>query len=165
MENINIKTKEYNITEKQFFKIISSLYYKRSKINLIIWGLLFVVNLVPLFTQPLSSALPGLMIWVIFFAILYGLTPLLAYKTAAQNKFVFQKTRVEIDIDFFTFFYDDGSLFKYRVSNFHKAENVREFYFLYVTKASIYYIPKAAFYTEADLQLFELMLKSKKLLA
>lgn len=164
MENINIKTKEYQITEKQFFKILSSLYYKRSQATLIIWGLLFVVNLAQLFTQPLSTALPGVIIFVLVFGILYGIAPFLGYKTAAQNKYVFQKTRVEIDTDFFTFYYEDGSLFKYKFSNFHKAEKEGEFYFLYVTKVSVYYIPKAAFYTEADIQLFELMLKSKKLL-
>ncbi|HEY9809160.1 MAG TPA: YcxB family protein [Halomicronema sp.] len=165
MENINIKTKEYQVTEKQFFKIISTLYYKRSKVSLGIFALILLLNLVQLYSQPLIVVLPPIIILGIIFSILYFLTPFLAYKTAAQNKYVFQQTRVEIETNFFTFFYDDGSLFKYRISNFYKAENAGEFYFLYVTKASIYYIPKAAFYTEADLQLFELMLKSKKLLA
>jgi hypothetical protein len=70
----------------------------------------------------------------------------------------------EIDENFISIYYEDGSLSKFRFDHLIKATKQSEFYLVYFSIQQFYYLPLAAFETEKDIHRFELFLEGKQLL-
>ena len=76
----------------------------------------------------------------------------------------FQNRYCEIDENFFTVFYEDGSISKLNYIHFIKVIKKSEYYFLYINQAQFYYLPIAAFESEKDIHRFDLFLQGKQLI-
>lgn len=158
---MQIKTKTFQISPKELRGIIATDYYKRMKVFFILLLILTSINIA------LAVILQRFDWWLIYFLglIAYFLSvPLwmrLQGRTSALN---FQSRYCEMDENFFTICFEDGSLTKMRYEHFMKVVKKGEYYFLYITKAQFHYLPVAAFELEKDIHRFDLFLEGKQLI-
>lgn len=158
---MQIKTKIFQTTPKELRYLLTIDYYRRMKITLII---LLVVALISIVSSLLQNFFDW---WIIYFLALiaYFLALPLFFqvqkRTSALN---FQNRYCEIDENFFTIFYEDGSMVKLNYAHFIQVMKKADYYFLYMTKAQFYYLPVAAFKSEKDIHRFELFLQGKQLI-
>lgn len=158
--SVYIKTKEFNVTVKEFRHLLASHYFKQMKFILIIFVILVIINFVF-----------GLISNDYFGAILFGV--LLAYYVSipyimnikkTQSKINFTRRFCEIDENFISFIYEDDSLVKIRFDHFIQVTKNLNYFLLYPIKNQFYYLPLESFNTEQELSRFELLMEGKQLL-
>ncbi|MDJ0616942.1 MAG: YcxB family protein [Calothrix sp. MO_192.B10] len=155
-----IKTKTYNLTVSEFRRLISADYFKRMKwffIILIIW-LLFNVFLAFFDNEQFWSMLIPLLLLVYLTAIPWMMS------SKGQSQLNFMSRYCEIDENFFTVCYEDGSIVKLKFEHFIKVVKRSEYYFFYITKNQFHYLPLAALETEQDIHRLDLFLEGKQLI-
>ncbi|OUL28992.1 YcxB family protein [Nostoc sp. 106C] len=156
-----IRTKKFQISPKELRGIIAVDYYKRMKLTLIIFSVLTVVNIIISIIQKEFSW------WLLYCLgfIAYILSvPLWLRLQGRTSELNFQSRYCEMDEDFFTIFFEDGSISKLRYEHFVKVIKKSEYYFLYITKVQFHYLPVAAFESEKDMHRFDLFLEGKQLI-
>ncbi|OUL31690.1 hypothetical protein BV378_01580 [Nostoc sp. RF31YmG] len=156
-----IRTKQFQISPKELRGIIAVDYYKRMKLTLIIFAVLTVVNIIISIIQKEFSW------WLLYCLgfIAYILSvPLWLHLQGRTSGLNFQSRYCEMDEDFFTIFFEDGSISKLRYEHFVKVIKKSEYYFLYITKVQFHYLPVAAFESEKDMHRFDLFLEGKQLI-
>ncbi|MDZ7961779.1 MAG: YcxB family protein [Aulosira sp. DedQUE10] len=158
---MQIKTKAFEISPKELRGIIAADYYKRMKFIFILLACFTLLNIALAVIQQRFDW------WLVYFLglIAYFLSvPLwmrLQGRTSALN---FQSRYCEMDENFFSVFFEDGSITKLRYEHFMKVIKKGEYYFLYVTKGQFHYLPIAAFESEKDMHRFDLFLEGKQLI-
>ncbi len=155
-----IKTKEFNLTEKQFRQVIALQYFKRMKNLFIIWSILAIIGLV---ISIISNDYFMLIVSLIVIAYYLSLPYWLNLKKT-QPPINFKKRFCEIDENFITFIYEDGSLVKLRFDNFIQVTKESNYYFLYTVKTQFHYLPVAVFNSEQEICRFDLLMEGKQLL-
>lgn len=158
-----IKTKEFNLTEQEFRKLIASHYFKQMRwliISIIfVIGIDFVLSI--MMTGNYLIAIAGL-----FFLAYFVSIPYIINLEKSQSKLNFKKRYCEIDETFISFVYEDGSLVKLKLEHFAQALKDSNNYLLYTTygKTQFHYLPIAAFNSEQEISRFDLLLEGKQLL-
>jgi YcxB-like protein len=156
-----IKTKQFQISPKELRGIIAVDYYKRMKLFLILFSVLAAINIIVSIIQQRFDW------WLVYFLGLIAYFLSVPYwlrlqgRTSALN---FQSRYCEMDENFITIFFEDGSISKLRYEHFTKVVKKGEFYFLYMTKTQFHYLPIAAFESEKDMHRFDLFLEGKQLI-
>jgi|LakMenE18May11ns_1017448.scaffolds.fasta_scaffold9434573_1 hypothetical protein len=158
---MNIKTKTFQVTPKQLKQLLINHYFKARKKILIMYTVMSIIFLILAFFDKyfINS--------VIFFSfLLIGLlvAPFLINMKKTQPVVNFIPRYWEIDENFISIYYEDGSLSKFRFDHLIKATKQSEFYLVYFSIQQFYYLPLAAFETEKDIHRFELFLEGKQLL-
>ena len=158
---MNIKTKEFNISEDEFRHITRGIYYKAIKFLLIMVAILAVTSiLTSIFSPPLNS----IAVLSIMFLGFLSFAPFIGNSAKAQSKLNFQNRICEITDNYFSMTYEDGSLSKIHFNNFVKITKESDWYFLYLTQVFFEYLPIRAFNSEDDINEFETLIKNKKLM-
>lgn len=159
---MQIKTKTFQATPKQLKQLLISHFLRQRKKLLIMCFIGMVV------TAILSIFEINWLAWTVYFAFLFlvlSLPPFLMNMKKTQPSANFLPRYWEIDSEFITIYFEDGSLSKFRFEHLCKAEKVSEYYLLYLTPAGYFhYLPIAAFENEQDINRFELFLESKQLM-
>jgi hypothetical protein len=159
---MNIKTKTFQVTPKQLKQLIINNYFKARKKILIMYTLILILFLTPAFFGKDSI---GSAKFFSFFFIGSLVAPFLINVKKTQAVVNFIPRYWEMDENFISIYYEDGSMSKFRFEHLVKAAKQSEFYLLYTTMAGqFHYLPISAFETEKDIHRFELFLESKQLM-
>lgn len=156
-----IKTKTFNISENELNYLLKISYYTSRKPLIIIFSILTVISIIIAIIDSRFTFLP------FYFTLLLALfiaLPSITNFAKSQPRFNFLNRFCEIDDNYFTINYDDGSLDKLNFNHFLKVVRRSEHYLLYVTKISFQYVPIRAFNSEEDINKFEKLVKIKKLM-
>lgn len=93
----------------------------------------------------------------LFFFLLISVKP-------EKDKLLFQKHSFEIDNNFLITYLEDKSNSKIKLSNIIRAVKKFRYYFLYVSQNQLICLSFDSFFSEKDRDIFESLLKTKKLL-
>jgi hypothetical protein len=104
-------------------------------------------------------------IYFAFLLLIMIISPFLINMKKVQPAANFIARYWEMDENFISIYYEDGSMSKFRFEHLVKAIKQSEFYLLYITMTGqFHYLPISAFETEKDIHRFELFLESKQLM-
>lgn len=158
---MNIKTKTFQVTPKQLKQLLINHYFKARKKILIIYTVMSILFFILAFFDKyfINSA-----IFVSFLLIGLLVAPFLINMKKTQPVANFILRYWEIDENFISIYYEDGSLSKFRFDHLIKVTKQSEFYLVYFSIQQFHYLPLAAFETEKDIHRFELFLEGKQLL-
>jgi hypothetical protein len=164
-----IKTKEIKLTPQ----LLLQIWYKGSykKLILLALSLALLLHVIYFFIVGLQTYMDT--IWgVIFICCLYAILVLFlrylrvrSFYFSKKNKIFYTPYHLEIDKQFIQKFKQDGTLDKLNWDNIVKVKKVGKNYITYFSKLNIIVIPMQAFSKEQDLEKFEEILKTRKLLA
>jgi len=158
---MSIKTKEFNISEEELRQVTRIVYYRTLKILLILMAIFSLIIVIE------SIILPSLTLIAIGFVAALGyylVFPFIRNPSKTQPKLNFKNRICELTDNYFNTTYEDGSLRKVHFSNYLKVTRESDWYFLYLTKVMFEYVPIRAFNSENDINEFETLMKSKKLM-
>ena len=158
---MQIKTKTFNVTPKELRQLIALHYFKQRKVLLIFVGVLALINVVFAFTVDFGNIM-AIYFLAIFIYLL--IVPFLINVKKINPRLNFINRSWQIDEDFITVIYEDGSMSKFRFEHFIKAVKQSEFYWLYTCPTQFHYVPFAAFESEKDISRFDFFLKGKQLI-
>ena len=157
-----IKTKEFNLTDKEFRQLLAYHYFKKIKNLIIFFSILTLISLV------VSILSRDYFLTILFLGLLayYVSIPRFMNLQKTQSKMIFCQRYCEIDDKFISFVYEDGSLVKLNFDTFTQVIRESNYYLLYTTyvKTQFHYLPVAAFNSEQDISRFELLMEGKKLI-
>lgn len=159
---MNIKSNEYQLTKKRLFQTYMDINLKRLGIFAFIYVILFGAAV---FFRLLN--IYWFIFVIVFFAVFLPfllILSILFYINSKANKIFYKKKRFEIDDDFITTYAEDGSLGKNKLDSIIKVVGTRKYYMLQISQAMFLYLPKSAFLSQEDINRFESLLRSKKLL-
>jgi hypothetical protein len=122
-----------------------------------------ILAIIALILTIFESAFSGILIGLVVGIVWLSCVPFLV-NMKLQPRLNFQKRYYEIDENFITTNYEDGSISKLKYEHFVKAVKQGEYYFLYITPAQFHYIPVAAFNLEDEIHRFDLLLQGKQLM-
>ncbi|MBH8572228.1 YcxB family protein [Nostocaceae cyanobacterium CENA369] len=158
---MQIKTKTFNITPKEFRQLLASYYFRQRRNLLISYGVLLVIT----FLLPFDEKLVFLRIYFLFLFAFGLVAPFFINLKKTQSILNFIARYWEIDENFISIYYEDGSLSKLRFEHLVKAIKLGEYYLLFMTAAGYFhYLPISAFESEKDIHRFDLFLKGKQLI-
>jgi hypothetical protein len=162
---MNIRTKEFNMSEAEFRHLIRIVYYKQvqNKIIIIMFGIITLLSII--------IAILVLRYATIWFAIasVTFLSYLLAFPYITDSaktliKLDFQNRTCEINDNYFSTTFEDGTSIKIHFNNYIKVTRESDWYFMYSTNTRFDYLPIRAFNSEDDINEFEAALRNKKLM-
>lgn len=147
---MEIKTKDFELTRKEYFKILMINYFR--------WWFIAFIFVIGIFLRKNWYWQIGLLycIWLIIYFWFYA--------NSKKNKIFFKRRRFEINDDFLIGYLEDGSLDKLKIDNIVKVIRKARYYLLYMSKSSFIYFPLEIFSSSEDINNFDALLKSKKLL-
>jgi len=157
-----IKSKEYQVTKKELYKIGAVNYFKKILIFALIY---FVIFGAAIFFGLVNMGWLITVILIFFVAMpLFVAISLLFYVNSKENKIFFKKRYFEIENNFLINHLDDGSSGRINIDNIIKVIKTAKYYLLYVSAIQFHYLPKSAFLSAEDIEKFDTLLKEKKLL-
>lgn len=160
---MNIKIKEFNISEDELRHVTSIVYYKQIKVVIIIFAIITAISIISAILIPRLFSIWLAAGCVIFLSYSLAL-PYLRKPVKTQIKLHFQNRTCEINDNYFSTTFEDGSSSKIHFSNYIKATRESDWYFLYLTNTYFEYLPIRAFNSEDDINEFEAALKTKRLM-
>ena len=160
---MQIRTKEFNVSPKELRQILINFYVPQLKSMAILYTTILLIALAAYFIFYSSVFLLLLGAATLVMAIALAV-PFIQNVKKQQNNLQFQQRHCEIDDEFISTFFEDGSSDKIKLDNFRRVVRKSGYYFLYLTKVQFYYVPIAAFHSEDDLKDFNDLLKEKELL-
>jgi hypothetical protein len=114
---------------------------------------------------PFDEKLVFLRIYFLFLFVFGLVAPFFINLKKTQSILNFIARYWEIDENFISIYYEDGSLSKLRFEHLVKAIKLGEYYLLFMTAAGYFhYLPISAFESEKDIHRFDLFLKGKQLI-
>ncbi len=160
---MQIRTKEFNVTPQELRQILMNFYIPHLRSMAILYTTILLIALTAyfIFYLPAFLLLLGAATLVMGIALA---VPFIQDVKKQQNNLQFQKRHCEIDDEFISTFFEDGSSDKLKLDNFRKVVRKSGYYFLYLTKIQFYYVPIASFHSEEDLKNFDDLLSEKALL-
>lgn len=161
---MNIKTKEFNVSKAEFRHITRIAYYKQMRIVIIISAIITAIVVVQAAFVPQSANIILAMQFVALLSSFLAI-PFLRNTSKVPPKLNFQNRTCEINADYFSMTYEDGSLSKVHFNNFIKVHREFSWYFLYLTRNGFEYLPLRVFNSEDNINAFETLIKNKKLMA
>jgi hypothetical protein len=149
-----IRTKEFTLSKKDCFLIITINYFKSR------WWLVTLLLLVLLY-----STIPHLRFLLVFASVAYLFWTIVwfwLFVNSKKNKIFFKKIYYEIDDEFITGYIEDSSLSKIKLSNIVKVVKTKKYYLLYISQIQFIYVPLNIFTSENDVNNFNLLLAQSK---
>lgn len=160
---MNIKTKEFNVSEAEFRHINRIVYYRQMKTVIIIFAIITVIVVIQATFTPQAADIIFAIQSVSVLSLLLAL-PYIINSAKAQGNIHFQNRTCEINDNYLSITLEDGSSSKTHFNNYIKATREFDWYFVYLTNTKFEYLPIRAFNSEDDINEFEAALKNKKLL-
>jgi hypothetical protein len=159
-----IKTKEFQITQNQYFKILLILNYKRTR-----WFILAsVAFIIWAFSQNRMTDMSNIKISTLLLVfVLYSLSPLYTSWRASKNPMnsVYMLTRsLVFDGEFITLFKSNGEDARISLDNIPQVRKISDCLMIYTSGISAIFVPYSAFESEMDLINFEKAFREKNLL-
>lgn len=159
-----IKTKEFQLTKNQYFKILLTLNYRRTR-----WFILFsVIFIFWIFFENKAGDMSEFKISAILVVfVLYSLLPIYTSWRAANNPMnpVYMLNRsLVFDGEFITLYKSNGEEAKLSLDNIPKAKRIVDCLMIYTSSVSAIFVPNSAFESEADLMKMISVFKEKNLL-
>ncbi len=159
-----IKTKEFQLTQKQYFKILLILNYKRTR-YFILLSALFIIWA---FWQNRIADMSGVKISTLLVVfVLYSLSPLYTSWRASKNPMnsVYALTRsLVFDGEFITLFKSNGEDARISLDNVPRVKKIADCMIIYTSGVSAIFVPFSAFESEADRINLEGAFKERNLL-
>jgi len=159
-----IKTKEFQLTKNQYFKILLTLNYRRTRWFILLSALflfwIFFQNKV----VDMSEFKIGTILLVF---VLYSLLPIYTSWKAANNPMnpVYTLNRsLVFDGEFITLYKSNGEEAKLSLDNIPKAKRIADCLMIYTSSVSAIFVPYSAFESESDLMKMVSVLKEKNIL-
>lgn len=125
---MNIKTKEFNISEDELRHVTSIVYYKQIKIVIIMFTIITVTSVIVAILAPNATNVWFAVGFVILLSYFLAL-PFIRNPAKTQIKLNFQNRNCEINDNYFSMTYEDGSLSKVHLSNYIKITRESDWYF------------------------------------
>lgn len=158
---MQIKTKTFSITPKEFRQLLATQYYRQRRNLLILYAVMIVIT----FLLPFDETLIFLRIYFLSLFIFSLFAPFLINLKKTQPILNFIARYWEIDENFISIYYEDGSISKFRFEHLTKVIKLREYYLLYMTTVGYFhYLPISALESEKDIHRFDLFLEGKQLI-
>jgi hypothetical protein len=159
-----IKTKEFQLTQNQYFKILLTLNYKRTR-----WFILAsAVFIIWAFLQNKVADMSNIKISILLLLfVLYSLSPLYTSWRASKNPInsVYMLTRRLIfDGEFITLFKSNGEEAKISLENIPQVKKISDCLMIYTSGVSAIFVPYSAFESGTDLINLENAFKERNLL-
>ena len=168
---MNIKTKEFNISENELRHFTRRIYYNGRVIT--IFAAIFAYFAV----ITIAYAMVNHQFWFVttylgvFLIAQLGSNLISSFITKTmrlQFNTNFQNRNCEITDNYFSMNYEDGSLLKLQFNHFIKVTRnpeyylmtYSEYYLMNVPKTNFYYLPFRAFNSENDINEFETLIKN-----
>lgn len=147
---MEIKTKDFELTKKEYFKILMINYFK--------WWFIAFIFLMGIFVRKIFywGVILAYCIWLILY--------FWFYTNSKKNKIFFKKRHFEINDDFLICYLEDGSLDKIKIDNIIKVIKKPKYYLLFISKNNFIYLPLEIFSSSEDIKNFDSLFKSKNLL-
>jgi hypothetical protein len=146
-----ITTKQEHLTKKEFFRLLIDLYLKKR------WWFLVFIFLMALVQFSVQEKSQGINFFIIF-ALLYPLLLLYQYYRYAysdKNENILRVRHHIITEDTIKTYVNDGSMSELKLSTFIKAEKIKQYYLLYLSKNQYLIIKEKEFASAYDRELFE----------
>ena len=158
---MDIKTKEFNISETELRHVTRIVYYKALRIFIIAFAIITLIGVIHAIFDAkfVSTALECVVVLSCLLAL-----PFLRNAAKVQPKLNFKNRICEVTDSYFIITFEDGSLSKVHFNNYIKVNRESNWYFLYLTKIYFEYLPIRAFNSENDINEFEIAMKNKKLM-
>ena len=159
-----IKTKEFQLTKNQYFRILLVLNYRRIR-----WFILFSVVLISwVFWQNRAAEMSNVKISTLLLVfVLYSLSPLYTSWRAANNPMnsVYLLTRsLVFDGEFITLYKSNGEEARISLENIPEVKIIADCLMIYTSGVSAIFVPYSAFESETDLNRIISAFKEKGLL-
>ncbi len=159
-----IKTKEFQLSKSQYFKILLTLNYRRTR-----WFILFsAIFIFWIFFENKAGDMSEFKIGTILLVfVLYSLLPIYTSWKASNNPMnsVYTLNRsLVFDGEFITLYKSNGEEAKLSLDNIPKAKKIADCLMIYTSSVSAIFIPDSAFESEADMLRMISVLKEKNLL-
>lgn len=158
---MNIKTKKFSLTPAQYYGILLCEYFRRR------WLAFVIIFLLGFFE--ISKGVEQVFAFFIIFSILYTLYVLVlcgfySLHILKGNKMVFQQKYYEIDHQFISCHWGDGSLNKIHFENIAHVVKSQNYYIFHISLKEFFYLPFNSFSSKEEREQLETLLKSKQLL-
>ena len=159
-----IKTREFQITQNQYFKILLTLNYKRTR-----WFILASAAFIAwaFFQNKVADMSVIKISTLLLIFVLYSLSPLYTSWRASKNPLnsVYLLTRsLVFDGEFITLYKSNGEDAKISLDNIPQVKKISDCLMIYTSSVSAIFVPYSAFGSEADLIKIENAFKEKNLL-
>lgn len=150
---MEIITKEFELTEKEIFKI-GITFQLLPKIK---WDIFYIVLGIGFISCNIDIITTSIGIFLIVISILSPLISIIhlkQYSKSRQIKAFLGKRLMIIDDNFIDTKLVNGNEGKYKVSNIVKVLEQKEYFLLYINKKEFLYVPKNVFNSQEDYQNF-----------
>lgn len=136
-----IVTKQFGLTNKEYFKMLLAVYLKKKKFILVIlWALTFIA----LFLGNWVGALIGVLYN------LYVVIWLWRFSYSKDNKMFLRQRYLQIEGEDIIVYVEGEMRGKVKVSDFIRVIKLKNYYLLYLSKLQMMYFPKDAFSSQED---------------
>jgi|Deesub1362A_J573_1020465.scaffolds.fasta_scaffold05769_3 hypothetical protein len=161
---MKIRTKDYALTDTEYFRISFSVFLRRHK-----WliAFLFITSGFCAFLATLQQSLFYLAFCVTlpFIYILYIIVFFWYISKSPENKNLFKRRSLEITDDFLIGYMEDGGIDKRKLDNaIIMVTKTPKYYLLWTARNLYIYLPLDAFTSTEDIKIFDSFLKNKGLL-
>lgn len=146
---MNIKTKEFEMTKWEYYKVLMIETLKR------IWWLIVFIAIMTILNRD-SFAIVFTFVFVVFL-MLYNYY----FVNSRANKSFFSKRYFEVNDEFLSGYVKDGSEGKINLNNVVKVVKNKSYFLIYISKVTFYYIPLNAFYSSEDIDSLYALLRTK----
>ncbi|HEX3050169.1 MAG TPA: YcxB family protein [Aggregatilineaceae bacterium] len=151
---MTIRTKEVELTKKQYFKILTSIFYSRAWHLQIICGVLLICCLLEG-----NYSFAGL----ICCSLLYPPYANWHLVNSKENRNSLLKCIYEFDDTFFTEYGENGNIHRIRLDGLTRIVRKKHYYLLSHQPSQFFYVPRSAFQSEEDAARVEIMLQGVSL--
>jgi hypothetical protein len=146
-----ITTDKFDLTKNEYLSVILKVLFKKKWWEfLLFWALAIFLTL--------EADKDGLILFCLFFLYSYPLLMMFQYwrfAYAKDNRKIFGERYYEISIEQINAYFDNGSNSVIKFEHFVKTFELRDYYFLYISKSQSLYFPKRIFKNAEDLAWFK----------
>lgn len=146
-----VVTNKFDLTKKEYFRVLLSMLIKRNW-----WKFLFLWLLALLIS--FKNDKDSLDLFFIIFLFSYPLLMIFEYwrfANSKDNRKIFGERYYEISTDEINAFLFDGSKSTIKFNHFVKTFELKDYFFIYISKSQSLYFPKRIFKSKDDLEWFK----------
>jgi hypothetical protein len=144
-------TEKFDLTKKEYLSVILKMLVKRN------WWKFLICWIIAIFIS-FDEEKSGLILFCSFFLYSYPLIMMFEYwrfSNSKDNRKLFGERYYEISIEQINAYLANGSNSSIKFEQFVKTFELKDYYFLYVSKSQSLYFPKRIFKSTEDLDWFK----------
>lgn len=160
---MNIRTKEFNMSEAELHRVNKIAYYRPIKDLLISLASFTIIIVVGSIFDHQTVSIAIYCTIVLGYLLIYPFV-FVNRSAKSQSKLHFKNRSCEITDIYLSTIFEDSSLCNIHFNNYIRITRESEWYFLYLSQGMFEYLPIRAFNSEDDINEFETIMKDKKLM-